>query len=94
MVNSSENLPDLENSDSFESDDSENEEIADSEELTKCLFCEKMCFNTLKAVEHLGSTHNFDLRKLKERFQMDQYDFIKVSFHSSLMLSLNNSNSF
>lgn len=75
MVN---DLPNLDDSDSFESDDSENEEISDFEELTDCLFCEKVSKSLMKAVEHLGD-HNFNLQELRERFDMDQYDFIKVN---------------
>lgn len=76
MVN--DDLPNLEDSDSFESDDSENEEISDLEDLTECLFCEKVLKSLMKAVEHLGD-HNFNLQSLREKFQMDQYDFIKVN---------------
>lgn len=50
----------------------------DFDELTKCLFCVKD-FNSVElAIEHLKNSHSVDFSKLKVKFNMEQYSFIKM----------------
>lgn len=65
-----------ENSDN--SDEEGWEETEDQTEPTKCLFCEVTENSIEDSIQHLKDSHNFSLAELKEKFQMDQYSFIKV----------------
>lgn len=59
------------------SDDDWNEMEQDSDP-TRCLFCESVEDSIEQAIEHLNVQHNCDLAALKDRFNMDQYSYIKV----------------
>lgn len=68
---------------SANSDDSDEEgweETEEPSEPTKCLFCETMDNSIEDSLVHLQNSHNFYLGKLKAKFQMDQYSFIKVGY--------------
>lgn len=62
-----------------DSDEEGWEETEEQSEPTKCLFCDNMENSIDDALLHLQDSHYFSLAKLKEKFQMDQYSFIKVS---------------
>lgn len=59
------------------SDDDWNEMEQDNEP-TRCLFCESVEDSIEQAIEHLNIQHNCDLAALKDKFNMDQYSYIKV----------------
>lgn len=61
------------------SEDSWNEMDQESEP-TRCLFCDAVPDSIEAAISHLVTTHNFDLNVIKDKFNMDQYSYIKVSF--------------
>lgn len=50
----------------------------DFDELTKCLFCVKDFKSVELAIEHLKNSHSVDFNKLKVKFNMEQYSFIKM----------------
>lgn len=55
------------------------DEMEEEESPTKCLFCSEV-FNKLSlAILHLKNSHDFDFEKIKEKFKMDEYSYIKVS---------------
>ncbi|XP_017855858.1 PREDICTED: protein arginine N-methyltransferase 1 [Drosophila arizonae] len=65
--------------DAFEDiDDNEEIEEDDEEEPTTCLFCTQVFTSIDPAIEHLKSQHKVNLAQLKQKFQMDQYAFIKL----------------
>ncbi|KAH8420863.1 hypothetical protein KR222_006954, partial [Zaprionus bogoriensis] len=61
-------------------DDVEDEEMDEDDEgeSTTCLFCTKVFSGVEAAIEHLKAEHKVDLLQLKQKFQMDQYAFIKL----------------
>lgn len=61
-------------SDSFEGEENE----VDEEEATNCLFCSNQFPSIELAIEHLDSHHGIRLEKLKGKFNMDQYSYIKL----------------
>lgn len=48
-------------------------------EPTKCLFCDNVECSIEKAIEHLNQHHRLSLNAVKEKFNLDQYNYIKVS---------------
>lgn len=44
----------------------------------RCLFCVKIIDSIDLAVQHLNAEHHVDLSVLKEKFNMDQYSYIKM----------------
>ncbi|XP_016975558.1 protein arginine N-methyltransferase 1 [Drosophila rhopaloa] len=59
-------------------DDDEDEPMDEGEEPTTCLFCTETSSNILTAINHLDARHKVNLSQLKQKFQMDQYSFIKL----------------
>lgn len=59
-------------------DDDEEEMDAGEGEATTCLFCSDVSASIEQAIEHLNKEHNVNLPQLKQKFQMDQYGFIKL----------------
>lgn len=51
---------------------------ADEGESTTCLFCSDVFASIELAIEHLNNKHQVNLPQLKQKFQMDQYAFIKL----------------
>lgn len=47
-------------------------------EATTCLFCSSVFASLELAIEHLNKEHKVNLPQLKQKFQMDQYGFIKL----------------
>ncbi|KAL5274830.1 PRMT3 family protein [Megaselia abdita] len=43
-----------------------------------CFFCEDIFNSVANAIEHLQCVHSFSLHSIREKFQMNQYDFIKM----------------
>ncbi|KAJ9581980.1 hypothetical protein L9F63_003670 [Diploptera punctata] len=84
MVMASENcVPDLtcKNDSSEDSEDESDWQEVDSEDDTECamcLFCPQMYRTTSEAVSHCCTDHKFDLVKLKARFNMDCYGYIRL----------------
>ncbi|XP_064545390.1 protein arginine N-methyltransferase 1 [Drosophila montana] len=67
------------------SDEEAYDDIEDDEEMgedegepTTCLFCTQVFPSIDLAIEHLNSQHKVNLSQLKQKFQMDQYGFIKL----------------
>ncbi|EDV92585.1 protein arginine N-methyltransferase 1 [Drosophila grimshawi] len=57
----------------------DDEEIGEDDgEQTTCLFCTQVAKSIDVAIDHLNSQHNVNLSQLKQKFQMDQYAFIKL----------------
>ncbi|XP_069676938.1 protein arginine N-methyltransferase 3 isoform X2 [Periplaneta americana] len=68
---------------SFESDSTDSEDDSDWKEdndagRSPCLFCSNIYSTISEAISHCCIDHNFDLVKLKSRFNMDCYDYIKL----------------
>ncbi|XP_055850572.1 protein arginine N-methyltransferase 1 [Episyrphus balteatus] len=65
----------------FEDSDSDNyedeEDEVDEGETTKCLFCVNQFPSIELAIQHLDGSHKIQLAKLKGKFNMDQYSYIK-----------------
>lgn len=78
-----ENLPSLEQTIDSGSDvddfEDEFEDNFEEEESVKCLFCEKVLNGFQSVLKHLEVSHDFNLQSIHDKFQMDQYSFIKVS---------------
>lgn len=53
-------------------------EIKEDEDNIICLFCDNSSNNFDKALEHLTTKHNINLSNMKQKFEMDEYSFIKV----------------
>lgn len=64
--------------DDEEGDDDDWNEMEQDQEPTQCLFCSKISDSIELAIQHLESGHNIDLSSIKDRFNMDQYSYIKV----------------
>lgn len=59
-------------------------EMEQDNDPTRCLFCDSIQDSIELAIRHLGTEHNFDLNVIKEKFNMDQYSYIKVNIVSLL----------
>ncbi|ALC47737.1 Art3, partial [Drosophila busckii] len=60
-------------------DDIDDNETAENEgEPTNCLFCKETFKSIELAIEHLNNQHKVSLPQLQQKFQMDQYSFIKL----------------
>lgn len=77
VVESADPSSDEEDFDDIEDDDDE-EMDADEGEPTTCLFCSDVFASIELAIEHLNKEHKVNFPKLKQKFQMDQYAFIKL----------------
>lgn len=53
-------------------------EMERDSEATKCLFCETVEESIEVAMDHLTRQHEFQLSAIVEKFNMDQYAYIKV----------------
>ncbi|XP_055904636.1 protein arginine N-methyltransferase 1 [Eupeodes corollae] len=66
----------------FEDSDSDNFEDEEDEvedgEVTICLFCDSQFPSIEPAIQHLDVSHGIQLGKLKAKFSMDQYSYIKL----------------
>lgn len=51
---------------------------ADEAEPTKCLFCDKVDSSIEKSIQHLDQQHRINLNGIKNKFNLDQYSYIKV----------------
>lgn len=58
-------------------DDDWNEMEQDNEP-TRCLFCDSVEDSIEVAIKHLSVQHNCNLATLRNKFNMDQYSYIKV----------------
>lgn len=67
---------------SDESDDEGNDddwnEMDEDREPVRCLFCVKIIDSIDSAIQHLNAEHHIDLCALKQKFNMDQYSYIKM----------------
>lgn len=70
-------ISDDDDDDDAGSDDDWNEMEQDNEP-TRCLFCDTVEDSIELAIRHLATAHNCDLNVIKEKFNMDQYSYIKV----------------
>lgn len=61
----------------IDADDDWNE-LESDQEPTKCLFCDEICSSIERAIEHLEGVHHIDLSVIKQKFNLDQYSYIKV----------------
>ncbi|XP_036343992.1 protein arginine N-methyltransferase 1-like [Rhagoletis pomonella] len=79
-----EDIPELINeqaSNSANSDDDEDFSDVDEEMETvavQCLFCKQQLSSVEIGIEHLSSLHSIDFHRLKFKFHMDQYSFLKL----------------
>ncbi|XP_055375919.1 uncharacterized protein LOC129608448 [Condylostylus longicornis] len=69
-------MTEIENAD-YQDTSSEDDELLD-EDTTVCLFCETALQNVDEGIVHLRIEHGLDLVKLKQKFKMDQYSYIKL----------------
>lgn len=74
------NMKDGRCSDDDDDDDAGDDwnEMDQDSEPTQCLFCDHVADSIESAVLHLTAGHGFDLNAVKEKFNMDQYSYIKV----------------
>lgn len=49
------------------------------EEPTKCLFCDETEASVEEAIEHLRQKHSVDLSEIKQKFNLHQYSYVKVT---------------
>ncbi|XP_030370484.1 protein arginine N-methyltransferase 1 [Scaptodrosophila lebanonensis] len=69
----------IQSSDSESNDDMDEDDMGDSEgEPTTCLFCSTIFPAIEQAIEHLDQEHKLNLQSLQQKFQMDQYSFLKL----------------
>lgn len=61
-------------------DDDENNwnELEEPEEPIQCLFCTEMLKSIEIGIEHLNIVHQFDLSAIKQKFNLEQYSYIKM----------------
>lgn len=71
---------DEEGDDAGDGTDDEWNEMEQDNEPTRCLFCDTVEESIEQAIQHLVVKHQCDLSEIKERFNMDQYSYIKVSY--------------
>lgn len=64
--------------DSCSDDDDDFSEVDMGMEPVQCLFCEQQLYCVEIGLEHLKQEHSIDFQKLKSKFHMDQYAFIKL----------------
>lgn len=66
--------------DSDENDDNDDswDEAEEPEEPIQCLFCDETVNSVQLGIEHLKSSHQFDLSQVKQQFNLDQYSYIKM----------------
>ncbi|CAD6991464.1 protein arginine N-methyltransferase 1 isoform X1 [Ceratitis capitata] len=65
------------------SDDDDDDDFSDVDEEmemepVQCLFCKLDLSNVEAGIEHLKLAHKIDFHRLKSKFQMEQYSFIKL----------------
>lgn len=82
LVGESDEANRLSCSDDDEADDAGDDwnEMDQENEPVQCLFCESVADSVEAAILHLANVHAFHLNALKEKFNMDQYSYIKVSW--------------
>lgn len=63
-----------------DSDDDDDgwDEAEEPEEPIQCLFCDTTVNSVQLGIEHLKSSHQFDLTQIKQQFDLDQYSYIKM----------------
>lgn len=66
-------------SDEESDDDGSWNEIGEEQELTKCLFCDTIGESIEKTIEHLSQQHHISIYAIKQKLNMDQYSYVKVS---------------
>ncbi|XP_031623582.1 protein arginine N-methyltransferase 1 [Contarinia nasturtii] len=67
----------IDSDDELDDEDDWNEDEVDQEP-TKCLFCDTIDESIEKAIEHLEHQHHITLSYLKQKFNLDQYSYIKM----------------
>ena len=53
-------------------------EVESTHMCTTCLFCPEIFKEVLSAVNHLNTTHNFDLPKFQAKHALDMHSYIKL----------------
>ncbi|XP_068154143.1 LOW QUALITY PROTEIN: protein arginine N-methyltransferase 1 [Drosophila tropicalis] len=77
-INSDASSGEDEYEDIADNEDEDDEDMGAEEEPTTCLFCPLVFSSLPQAIKHLDSEHKIKLPELQQKFQMDEYDFIKL----------------
>lgn len=76
---SNENRNDGDDDDENSDADDDWNEMEQDQEPTRCLFCTTINDSIELAIQHLDSEHGINLSNIKNKFNMDQYSYIRVS---------------
>lgn len=88
MNNHDDSDEDVECDDDDDDDESWDEMNEDGQaDPTKCLFCDKIDDSIEKSIEHVQQQHHISLNAVKEKFNLDQYSYIKVDLQLTFCYS-------